>query len=89
MAPHGDEAYERVHMEDHEQHAGGYGGSHYDQDDPSRYGELPVRGEEMFDASKTAYHGAPSMPYEPSQVGGTYTDEPVKFPNAHYDRVDR
>ncbi|KAF1735237.1 hypothetical protein CRV24_004159 [Beauveria bassiana] len=57
MAPHGDEAYERVHMDDHDHDgpsagAGSYSnrygadpnpysGGHYEEEDPNRYGAVP------------------------------------------------
>ncbi|KAM3474458.1 hypothetical protein MY5147_004233 [Beauveria neobassiana] len=60
MAPHGDEAYERVHMDDHDHDgpsagAGSYSnrygtdpnpysGGHYEEEDPNRYGAVPPRG---------------------------------------------
>ncbi|KAM3510690.1 hypothetical protein MY11210_005671 [Beauveria gryllotalpidicola] len=60
MAPHGDEAYERVHMDDHD-HDGPsagtgsysnrygtdpnpYSSGHYEQEDSNRYGAVPPRG---------------------------------------------
>ena len=56
MAPADEEAYERVHMDDHEATGSGYGGynnndNRYgdanpygtEDDDPSRYGSLPNR----------------------------------------------
>lgn len=58
MAPHDEEAYERVNMDDHDGPAGAYGDHHAgpsggygngnpysasDYDDPNRYGALPPR----------------------------------------------
>ena len=67
MAPHDDEAYERVNMDDQEAsggHAYTGGGSSYAQDnpygrseddDPDRYGALPRRNSALFDNSQNAY----------------------------------
>lgn len=74
MAPHDDEAYERVQMNDHENDPhgpGSYnnrysnanpysGGDRYDDDDPDRYGALPPRQSgAMFDSS-TEYNPGPA-----------------------------
>ncbi|KAK2595174.1 hypothetical protein QQS21_007134 [Conoideocrella luteorostrata] len=98
MAPHDDEAYERVNMDDHHDNhgyseTGRYGHanpySHDEEDDPDRYGALPPRRTELF-SQDTEYSsggvGLPpvSQPYGGSQVG--YNEEPAKFPSANYDR---
>ncbi len=109
MAPHGDEAYERVHMDDHDHDGpsgtaasyGGsnpnpYGSSHYDAEDPNRYGALPPRSNNAgaFFSSETEYRPGPdagspppvpptAMPYRPPAVD----DAPAQFPHAPYDRV--
>lgn len=70
MAPHGDEAYERVHMDDHEHesHVGSYnnrygdanpygGSAQFEDEDPNRYGALPPRSNNgAFFDSETEYH---------------------------------
>lgn len=102
MAPHDEEAYERVNMDDHDnnnpyadtgryEHANPY--SHDgDGDDPDRYGALPPRRTELFN-QETEYSsaGPASHGYGGSQVGSqvSYSDEPAKFPVANYDRVGR
>lgn len=102
MAPHDEEAYERVNMDDNEASGSGYGNyggeNRYgeanpysaDDDDPSRYGALPPRNP-LFD-SETEYHGGgitppPSMPYSNPSGPSPYDDEPAQFPAGNYDRV--
>lgn len=101
MAPHDEEAYERVNMDDHEAHgaggayenpAGGYGsGNPYsaDDDDPNRYGALPPRTNPLFDSETEYNSGAAVSP--PAAYGSrpTYDDEPAQFPSGNYDRVTR
>lgn len=81
MAPHGDEAYERVQMDDHEhEHNGGQGsynsrygnanpysgGERYDDDDPDRYGALPPRNNApMFDSATEYNPGSGPMQSPP------------------------
>lgn len=94
MAPHGDEAYERVHMEDHEHEGLGSfgnrhgnsnpyssGGDHYDDDDPSRYGALPPRVNAPLFDSETEYRPAARVgsPAVSSMAG--YTAEPPTASN--------
>lgn len=108
MAPHGEDAYERVHMDENDHHDnGGYNGRygdanpystgdmHHVDDDPNRYGALPPRNDgPLFDSDTSynpggAYNSEPaSMPYVPPQVS-SYEDEPAKFPEGNYDRVNR
>lgn len=100
MAPHGDEAYDRVHMEDHEHedasHAP-YNGGRYDADDPSRYGALPRReSPPLFDSNteynsgqQTHYTPPPAQPLSSNPATATYNNGPAQFPAGNYDRVDR
>lgn len=105
MAPHDEEAYERVHMDDHDgaagggaydSNAGGYGGGNpysADDDDPNRYGALPPRIGPMFD-SETEYNSGAAVPPPtmPTPYGSRPTydnEEPVHFPSGDYDRVTR
>lgn len=89
MAPHDDEAYERVHMDDHHDTSYGGGSRYGDLEDPNRYGSMPPpaphHGEEAYDGA-TAYHGGSSYS-SPPPPQGTYSDEPAKFPAGHYDRT--
>lgn len=112
MAPHDDEAYERVHMDDHDAlepaGAGGYADADRygrtnpyataaadddDNDDPSRYGALPPRTNDLFnvDSEYGSAAGVPaaSMPYGGAAAAShvSYSDEPAKFPAGNYDRV--
>lgn len=94
MAPHDDEAYERVNMDDSEALAGERYGhvnpySADDYDDPNRYGALPPRNN-MFDAD-TEYSsavGGPSSSVAAYGSSGPY-DEPAQFPTGNYDRIER
>ncbi|KAL6849325.1 hypothetical protein ACO1O0_008864 [Amphichorda felina] len=98
MAPHDDEAYERVNMDDNDAFAGDqYGHANpYSADDfgdPNRYGGQPSRTNDMFDAD-TEYSSA--IGTAPTSYGGagagapsrTY-DDPAQFPAANYDRIER
>ncbi|KAF5131006.1 uncharacterized protein G6M90_00g062450 [Metarhizium brunneum] len=99
MAPHDEEAYERVNMDDHENNGysepGRYGHANpYSQDieDPDQYGALPPRRHELFNQDTEYSSGGASMPPADHTYGGSqvsYNDEPVKFPAGNYDRVDR
>lgn len=90
LAPHDDETYERVHVDDHHDTSYG-GGSRYDDlEDPNRYGSMPPAApahhvEEMYDGS-TAYHNRSSYS-SPPPPQGMYNDEPAKFPAGNYDRT--
>lgn len=104
MAPHDDEAYERVNMDDNEAYAGERYGhvnpySSEDYDDPNRYGALPPRtnNEGMFDAETeyTSSGGAGPGPVPPpggpgpsSFAPGPY-DAAAQFPAGNYDRIQR
>lgn len=85
MAPHGDEAYERVHMDDHEHEGSGsynnrYGDNPfsgrdpYGDEDPNRYGALPPRNNGAFFDSETEYHsgGAATSPPPTAPVSMPY-----------------
>ncbi|KND93565.1 hypothetical protein TOPH_01517 [Tolypocladium ophioglossoides CBS 100239] len=104
MAPHDEEAYERVNMDDHEAGGSGYAdGGRYshanpysaDDDDPSRYGALPPRDNDLFNTETEYGSGGAGVPPAPVTYGGAsggalqshYADEPVRFPAANYDRV--
>lgn len=101
MAPHDDEAYERVNMDDNEAYAGDQYGhvnpySADDYDDPNRYGALPPRNNGMFDAD-TEYNSAAATTGPPSYHGrvtptpssNPYGDDPAQFPAGNYDRIER
>jgi hypothetical protein len=97
MAPHDEEAYERVHMDDHEASGSGYDHANPysadDYDDPSRYGARPTRVDNpMFD-SETEYnpggHSGMTPPPLNSGMGASPYDEPARFPAGDYDRVQR
>lgn len=106
MAPHDEEAYERVNMDDHEAAAaGGYAeGGRYghqnpysadDDDDPTRYGSLPPRSNDLFNTETEYGGGGGGVPPAHVPYGGAgggaphshYADEPAQFPTGNYDRV--
>lgn len=102
MAPHDDEAYERVNMDDHEAGGNRYNDNSYTgsarygeanpysaDDDPSRYGSLPSRHNDTLFEHDSEYHSGapPSMPYANPPVGNAYDDHPAQFPAANYDRT--
>lgn len=101
MAPHDDEAYERVNMDDHEAGGSGYGtGERYghvnpysadDYDEPTRYGSAPPRNTGMFD-NDTEYTGAAAAGSNISYNSRTDAydgHEPAQFPAGSYDRIER
>jgi hypothetical protein len=76
MAPHDDEAYERVNMEDNEAYAGERYGhvnpyNSDDYDDPNRYGALPPRTANagMFDADTEYTSSGGAGPAPASSIG--------------------
>ncbi|KAH6987769.1 hypothetical protein BKA56DRAFT_279537 [Ilyonectria sp. MPI-CAGE-AT-0026] len=86
MAPHDDEAYERVHADENEPTGSQYNSNSYnsnnrydegnpygaEDDDPSRYGALPPRTNTLFD-NDTEYNSGPaSMPYANPPAGNAY-----------------
>lgn len=98
MAPHDEEAYERVNADDHEHsnyaEAGRYGHanpySQDEEDDPDRYGALPPRRAELFNQDTGYNSGSAAFPQTTQPYGGSqiaYSDEPAKFPAANYDRM--
>ena len=101
MAPHDDEAYERVGMNDHEASGsgsggGGGGGGSYehanpysadDYDDPNRYGAMPPHTTNtMFDTDTEYKFGAGAGAPRPYAPPSSY-DEPAQFPAGDYDRT--
>lgn len=102
MAPHDEEAYERVHMHDHD---GEHGGDAYDtpgnyghanpysaDDEVDRYGGRPTDDDTLFDHTQTEYAPRMPTPHVPPPASGSYGahdmyDEPAKFPAGNYDRV--
>ncbi|PNY25484.1 Uncharacterized protein TCAP_04574 [Tolypocladium capitatum] len=97
MAPHDEEAYERVNMDDHEAGGGRYGRANPygadEDDDPGRYGALPPRHNDVVNAESEYGPGGAGLPPAPVPYGGAgashgrYADEPVQFPAANYDRI--
>ncbi|OAQ77223.1 chaperone-binding protein [Purpureocillium lilacinum] len=102
MAPHDEEAYERVNMDDHDHdhdhddrpygHSNPYSTT-ADDDDPNRYGALPPR-QDPFNADTEYSSGGAGVPPLSMPYGGagsashvSYSDEPAKFPAGNYDRV--
>jgi hypothetical protein len=95
MAPHDEEAYERVNVDDQENngysdarrygHANPHG---HDDDDPDRYGALPPRHSELFN-QETDYGSGGAGPATDHSYGSqlSYNDEPAQFPVGNYDRV--
>ncbi|PHH83300.1 hypothetical protein CDD82_2270 [Ophiocordyceps australis] len=101
-APHDDEAYERVNMDEHETggstfadpgrygHANPYSAADNDDEDPNRYGALPVRNNSPFHVNTEYTPGDPNPPDAYPYSGAlhnAYGDEPARFPAANYDRV--
>lgn len=91
MAPHDEEAYERVNADENDASVSGYGGydenrygaanpySH-DDDDPNRYGALPPRNHPLFDSDTEYQSGGgavapPSMPYSNPSGPSPYDDD--------------
>ena len=104
MAPHDDDAYERVHMDDdHEAGRNSYGHANpfvHDEDDaPDRYGALPPRRHSNnaalydHDVEYGSGIGNPgsSLSYNTQTTAdhGYGSDEPAHFPDGNYDRVHR
>lgn len=99
MAPHDEEAYERVNMDDHD--APGYDDHHTtmnsrygdntpynadDFDDPNRYGALPPRSNSgpLFD-SETEYHGSNLGSNLSTDFGTHKTPSPGPYSGRHSD----
>lgn len=105
MAPHDDEAYERVQNDDNDTYLtttdNSYGsGNPYSADDydaTSRFGGSstapPGRNNGLFDAD-TEYGGGGGSSVAPAPTAsnlsyGSRYDDPAQFPAANYDRIDR
>lgn len=103
MAPHDDEAYERVNMDDND-HAYAGAGERYghvnpysadDFDDPNRYGgSMPPRNEPLYEADNAFSSGAAGgPPLSDNPYGASVSprpfDGPAQFPAANYDRIAR
>lgn len=102
MAPHDDEAYERVNMDDNETSYGGAGEryghvnpySADDYGDPNRYGGPPPRTEPRYDMDTSYSSGAAGGPPPPAdnpygRSSSPGFDGPARFPAANYDRIER
>ncbi|KAI5461465.1 hypothetical protein BGZ63DRAFT_424350 [Mariannaea sp. PMI_226] len=103
MAPHDDEAYERVNMDDHEgEGRQGYndnsytGSARYGEANPyssedvvgGQYGSVPQRQNSLFDHDTEYHSGGPAgSGYANPPVGTAYDDQPIQFPAANYDRT--
>ncbi|KAF4120853.1 hypothetical protein GMORB2_2857 [Geosmithia morbida] len=100
MAPHDDEAYERINHEDNDTFLSGQTGDSYgnanpysadDYDATSRFGSSSTapaaRPNHLFDAD-TEYNSAIGGNSSVSGYSGRY-DDPAQFPAANYDRIDR
>jgi hypothetical protein len=103
MAPHDDEAYERVNMDDrdHDTTNSAYGGDRYDHnygpanpysniddDDRSQYSAHPSRNNTMFDSETEYRPGTSTLTYQQSHASqSAYDDGPAQFPAGDYDRV--
>lgn len=103
MAPHDEEAYAPVNMDErdtlgNDEYASGayggasYGGARYDDDDlPDRFGAHSARPSALFE-SDTSYGGGgrtatPAADPYAPPSGRNPFEEPAQFPAGHYDRT--
>lgn len=103
MAPHDDEAYERVNMEDNEPTGNPYGGYNGSYNSTTRYGDNNTNPYNAEDEDPARYGSTPGRTntlfendteyhsggaqYGSNPTSGGYDDHPAHFPAGNYDRT--